>query len=361
MSRLGPLLVCAFAFASTGANAPEGAAPPAAGPQEFAQATPADPPIPVAGYQEDAQATAAALPTSAAGDQDLAEATAAVLRTPAAGDQEGAQAPLAKPQRSAAAPTAVDVCRAVEQAAAENALPVEFFARVIWQESRFNAQAVSPKGAEGIAQFVPQTASWRGLSDPFDSIAALKASASYLNDLRNRFGNLGLAAAGYNAGPHRVDQWRSGQRALPAETRNYVAIITGRTVDEWASPSPPQTADTTIPRGVPCTQLANLVLPPRDTAQPVAPYVPRWGVPLAADLDESRAWAIYRERLKRFAELIADREPIVLHKQIPGMGSVKRYIITLADDDRAALDQFCKKMIAAGAICDVLRNPSAAD
>ena len=69
------------------------------------------------------------------------------------------------------------------------------FCRVIWQESPFNARAVSSKGAQGIAQFMPRTADWRGLSNPFDVIAALKASASYLRDLRDRFGNLGLAAA----------------------------------------------------------------------------------------------------------------------------------------------------------------------
>jgi soluble lytic murein transglycosylase-like protein len=92
----------------------------------------------------------------------------------------------------------------VEDAAAENGLPVEFFARVIWQESRFNARAVSPKGASGIAQFMPQTASWHGLADPFDPIEALRHSAAYLRELRDRFGNLGLAAAAYNAGPGRV-------------------------------------------------------------------------------------------------------------------------------------------------------------
>jgi soluble lytic murein transglycosylase-like protein len=93
---------------------------------------------------------------------------------------------------STAPPTADDVCRALEQSAAENALPVEFFARVIWQESRFNAMAVSTKGAAGIAQFMPQTASWHGLSDPFDPIEALRHSAAYLRELLDRFGNLGL-------------------------------------------------------------------------------------------------------------------------------------------------------------------------
>ena len=166
--------------------------------------------------------------------------------------------PAAKPAEQAPTaphpPTADDICRTIEQAAAENELPVEFFARVIWQESRFNARAVSRKGAQGIAQFMPLTADFRGLADPFDPIAALRASASYLRDLREKFGNLGLAAAGYNAGPGRVGAWLEDKRALPSETRNYVAIITGWTADEWASPSPPKTAETTIPQGVPCTK-----------------------------------------------------------------------------------------------------------
>jgi hypothetical protein len=119
-------------------------------------------------------------------------------------------------------PTADDICRAVEENAAENGLPVEFFARVIWQESRFNARAVSRAGAQGIAQFMPRTADWHGLVDPFDPIESLRHSASYLRDLRNRFGNLGLAAAGYNAGPGRVSEWLAGHRTLPRETRNYV-------------------------------------------------------------------------------------------------------------------------------------------
>src|SRR6516165_3793123 len=88
-------------------------------------------------------------------------------------------------------PTSDDICRAVEENAAENGLPVEFFARVIWQESRFNARAVSRAGAQGIAQFMPRTADWHGLADPFDPIESLRHSASYLRDLRNRFGNLG--------------------------------------------------------------------------------------------------------------------------------------------------------------------------
>ena len=148
-------------------------------------------------------------------------------------------------------PTADEVCRTLEEAAAENTLPVEFFARVIWQESRFNASAVSPKGAAGIAQFMPRTADWHGLADPFDPIEALRHSASYLRELRDQFGNLGLAAAAYNAGPGRVSAWLTSHRPLPGETRNYVTTVTGRTADEWASPSAPKYAEAYDPASDP--------------------------------------------------------------------------------------------------------------
>jgi Transglycosylase SLT domain len=277
---------------------------------------------------------------------------------PAAAHQEAEQpaVPIEPQPPTANPPTAEDICRTLEHAAAENGLPVEFFARVIWQESRFNARAVSPKGASGIAQFMPQTASWRGLADPFDPIEALRHSAGYLRELRNQFGNLGLAAAAYNAGPGRVGAWLASHHPLPDETRNYVAIITGWTADEWASGSPPQTADTTIPQGVPCTRLANLILAPKEEAKRIATYIPRWGIWLAAHLVETKAWAMYRDRLKRFASLIGDREPIVLKRQLPGMGSAKRYIITIADDDRRPLDKLCQKLTAANIACDVMRN-----
>jgi hypothetical protein len=73
--------------------------------------------------------------------------------------------------------------------------------------------------------------------------------------------------------------------------------------------------------------------------------------------DSARIEAIYRDRLNRFGPLIGDREPIVLHKEIPGMGRAKRYIITIADDESAPQDKLCRKLIAADATCDVLRNP----
>jgi hypothetical protein len=133
------------------------------------------------------------------------------------------------------------MCLMIETAARANALPVDFFARVIWQESRFQPDVIGPvtrsgERALGIAQFMPGTAAERHLVAPFDPVEALPKSGEFLAELRDEFGNLGLAAAAYNAGPQRVHDFLAGARDLPAETRNYVLAITGRSVEDWATP-----------------------------------------------------------------------------------------------------------------------------
>src|SRR3569833_2300772 len=124
------------------------------------------------------------------------------------------------------------ICRLIESAAMANRLPAEFLTRLSWRESSFRTGAVSPAGAQGIAQFMPGTAQERGLADPFDPEQAIPKAAELLSDLKVRFGNLGLAAAAYNGGPARVASWLAGQGQLPEETRNYVAVITGRTAEQ---------------------------------------------------------------------------------------------------------------------------------
>lgn len=139
-----------------------------------------------------------------------------------------------RPDRIQAASFAADTCRVIEEESRRHGLPADFFARLIWRESLFNPAAVSGKGAQGIAQFMPGTALERGLSDPFDAATALVASAGYLRDLRKRFGSLGLAAAAYNSGPNRVATWLGGGSDLPVETRSYVLWITGHPVEDWS-------------------------------------------------------------------------------------------------------------------------------
>ena len=136
---------------------------------------------------------------------------------------------------SAAALTKAELCESAAAEATANNLPADFFTNLIQQESGFRPHVVSPAGAQGIAQFMPPVASSYGLANPFEPVAALKASARLLADLVEQFGNLGLAAAAYNAGPKRVQDWMNKRRKLPAETRHYVHKITGRPAEHWAN------------------------------------------------------------------------------------------------------------------------------
>jgi hypothetical protein len=90
-------------------------------------------------------------------------------------------------------------------------------------ESGFNPRAVSPAGAQGIAQFMPATARSYGLRDPFDPVAAIDAQAHLMSDLLRRFRSIPLALAAYNAGPGAV----AACSCVPPypETRAYVARI----------------------------------------------------------------------------------------------------------------------------------------
>ena len=107
--------------------------------------------------------------------------------------------------------TAADIDALIERGSAvTTACRSTFLHKLIRQESGFDRTAISPAGAQGIAQFMPATAATRGLDDPFDPKKAIPEAAHYLSDLRKQFGNLGLAAAAYNAGPDRLRRWLTG-------------------------------------------------------------------------------------------------------------------------------------------------------
>jgi hypothetical protein len=133
-----------------------------------------------------------------------------------------------------------EVCDAVKRSAKSNNLPVPFFIRLLHQESGFRPDVVSHAGAQGVAQFMPETASSMGLENPFDPLQAIPASARLLRNLLAQFGNIGLAAAAYNAGPRRIQEWLTGKNKktkLPDETQGYVRAITGKPVENWKTVS----------------------------------------------------------------------------------------------------------------------------
>lgn len=100
---------------------------------------------------------------------------------------------------------------------------------LVWQESRWRANARSPVGAQGLAQLMPGTARYLGV-DPSDPFANLEGGARYLREQMDRFdGDIEKALAAYNAGPGRVIAARGIPRIR--ETQGYVAAIMGRLSD----------------------------------------------------------------------------------------------------------------------------------
>ncbi|MGE0035181.1 MAG: lytic transglycosylase domain-containing protein [Xanthobacteraceae bacterium] len=262
------------------------------------------------------------------------------------------------------ADTRESMCLMIESAARSNGLPLEFFARVIWQESRFQADAVGPRtrsGARalGIAQFMPGTAAERRLLDPFDPVQALPKSAEFLAELRDRFGNLGLAAAAYNAGPQRVRDWMAGTRTLPGETRRYVLAITGTPADEWArgakgEPNTPGRPD--------CRQLmAMLKRAPNPFVEKLQERInlvaaSPWGIQLSAGFSRDRALASYAAMAKRYAGVLTGRDPSILSGILRSRGTRPFYQVRIGAETRTEADKLCNDIKRAGGACLVLRN-----
>ena len=231
-------------------------------------------------------------------------------------------------------------------------------ARLIWKESLFDPGAVSPKGAQGIAQFMPGTARLRGLADPFDAKEALSASAAYLADLRMDFGNLGLAAAAYNAGEDRVRRWLNDKSGLPYETQDYVLSITGRSHDEWKA----EGADYPIPAvgstgnfESQCEALVMRELSPEETSGQRGPWKP-WGVVLSAGFSEQRAILAFRNIRGRYPGLLKDEEPLVTRKRNLSMGRRRMIRVMVGRDSRADAQTLCRQLTRLGGACIVQKN-----
>jgi soluble lytic murein transglycosylase-like protein len=121
----------------------------------------------------------------------------------------------------------------VEELSARYDLSPALIEALVWQESRWRADAVSPKGAEGLAQLMPDTARAMGV-DPNDPDANLEGGARYLREQLDRFhGDLEKALAAYDAGPGRVE--RAGGVPDIRETKAYVSAVMGRLSDHSRS------------------------------------------------------------------------------------------------------------------------------
>jgi hypothetical protein len=277
-----------------------------------------------------------------------------------------------------------DVCRTIEATAREAGLDPHFFARLLWQESGFDANAVSHAGAQGIAQFMPGTAELRGLADPFNPAEALRASAALLVDLKARFGNLGLAAAAYNAGEGRVARFVARQSGLPSETRAYVPAITGLRAETWRDgrPAPDLRLRGEMPFAAACEAMAGgrsivafadpapaATAPDRDPDPDGAPSPaaedagagpdptrpPPWGAMLVAHRRSAAAATRYARLAERHPDLMAGLEPVYVRRSLPGE-SGPQVTAQIAAADEAEATALCARLGEGGVPCRVIAN-----
>ncbi len=220
--------------------------------------------------------------------------------------------------------TTGEFCEALADAAEASDIPVAFFARLIWQESKFRHDARSHVGAQGVAQFMPGTAAEMGLDDPFDPRKALPASAKFLRKLHDQFGNLGLAAAAYNAGSGRIQNWLARRGPLPDETRNYVRKITGNPAETWTSEKKIAALQQELPREAPCEGFGGLSRNKETASMPVALKPGISDLIRKAEAEAVRIAAAARAKARLLLAKAGKRK------------SVAQTIVASADTDKAA-------------------------
>ncbi len=250
-----------------------------------------------------------------------------------------------------------DLCRAIEISADAHAIPPDFFARLIWRESLFRPEAVSHKGAEGIAQFMPSTARMRGLGNSFHVLDALDASAAYLKELSLRLGNLGFAAAAYNAGENGFSRFLSTER-LPIETRDYVFAITGTLIETWRD-SPPDVVAPALDKDRSfqdaCTTLANT----RRMTEPVlttsADWAP-WGVQLAAHYRPAVVDRLFTRAILDLPSPLNEERALIVRQRGGNFGHRPRYAARIGRETRQEATKLCGAIKASGGACTVFRN-----
>lgn len=252
---------------------------------------------------------------------------------------------------------ASDVCKLIERNASERGLDPSFLARLLWKESRFEPGAISPAGAQGIAQFMPGTADLYDLDDPFNPAQAIHKAAWYLAYLSQNFGNIGLAAIAYNGGENRAARFVARQTTLPYETLDYVEAITGHNALRWRD-NPPLAKELRLaldpdqPFRPSCEEMAgNRSL--REFM--VQPRVFPWGVIVASHPSRSGAAQQVARLNRSLRPILGDKRVGYVRKKLNGVPK-PLYTAQIGYETRNEAAAFCIRLKRVGGRCIVLRN-----
>jgi hypothetical protein len=144
---------------------------------------------------------------------------------------------------------------------------------------------------------------------------------------------------------------------MPAQTRAYVEAVTGNSVDKWAAG---RDVEVKTESGVSCeTLMAKLKQPPTTFMAALQQHIVTgaiqpWGAILGANRSRQEILDRYAELQRRFATVLAGRDPILLER---GSGSLPRYQVRVGAESRAAATDLCNRIHLVGGDCVVLRNP----
>jgi len=251
-----------------------------------------------------------------------------------------------------------DTCNAIKVFADRHGLNRDFFARLIWQESRFDQNALSPANARGIAQFIPSTAALRGLADPYNPADALEHSAQYLAEMVGKYGNEGMAAIGYNGGEKRAEGFLQGG-GLARETVKYVPIITGLSAEVWRD-TPPKAPDFRLSNDKPflpaCYDMARNRRVSALRITPPQPVLKPWGVQVAFGTTIDAAKSKARSNTSSCQTPVKGQTLQMVFKKNRVSGRKGFYFAQYGSDSREASQSMCDRMRRSGCICLVVKN-----
>ena len=251
-----------------------------------------------------------------------------------------------------------DTCNAIKVFSDRHGLNRDFFARLIWQESRFDQNALSHANARGIAQFIPSTAALRGLKDPYNPADALEHSAQYLAEMVGKYGNEGMAAIGYNGGERRAEGFLQGKGLAP-ETVNYVPIITGLAAEIWRD-TPPKAPDFRLSKDAPflpaCYMMAasRRITPLKLTPPP--PVLKPWGVQVAFGTSKRAAQSKAASNMSSCRATVKGRKLDMLYKKNRVSGRKGFFFAQYGADTRTSAQQLCAGLRQKRCTCLVVKN-----
>ncbi len=251
-----------------------------------------------------------------------------------------------------------DTCNAIKVFSDRHGLNRDFFARLIWQESRFDQNALSHANARGIAQFIPSTAKLRGLADPYNPADALEHSAQYLAEMVQKYGNEGMAAIGYNGGERRAEGFLEG-KGLASETVNYVPIITGLSAEIWRD-TPPKQPDFRLSKDkafLPaCYEMAakRRITPLKIT--PPKPLLKPWGVQVAFGASTNAAQAKAKANTSSCRSAISGQKLDMVYKKNRVSGRKGFYFAQYGSETRTVAQQLCARLRQNRCTCLVVKN-----